>query len=527
MNYYELLQVREDASDEVIKMAYKALVKKYHPDTYEGDKAFAEMKMKEINIAYSTLSDTTKRAEYDFFLRQQDAPKEQPISNITEQYKSEKSKKTINLKAKWVAIAVTIVVLFGGIFAFLSLKGNSIEMVKDSVVMIRVFDEKDDEIATGSGFCAFESNCIITNYHVIEGASKITIITDDGLEHILNTVSVFNKAQDMAILKGNFALKPIDIGNGNELKAGDKVTAIGSPEGEKNTVSTGVISNADDDYQIRITAPISPGSSGGVLLNEKNKVVGITYATYDSENAQNLNYAINVNCLKTMHDAYLDKEYTAINIDNYESHIDELWKKENTVYYNVASIKMFEEFTNPFYKIEKALEVPERDALNPINGFDELGEVFYERRWGTMFDELPYSKKMLVAEIYNELSSTDFDNGNVAKDVNTWTPSEFFINLNILDKARYAVVAVVIVESEENDVWDSIDELPVDYEIKLLLADLLGGYDWEHFSDEDKEIIFCFFDEYYWKDIVDMGAVLAYLGYEIEYSAGDSIFAHW
>lgn len=65
MNYYELLNVSETASASEIKKAYKALVKKYHPDVYEGDKSFAEKKLKEINQAYEILSDQASRAEYD------------------------------------------------------------------------------------------------------------------------------------------------------------------------------------------------------------------------------------------------------------------------------------------------------------------------------------------------------------------------------------------------------------------------------------------------------------------------------
>lgn len=65
MNYYELLGVKRTASNDELKKAYKQLVKKYHPDLYTGDKSFAEQKTKEINVAYDTLSDATKRAEYD------------------------------------------------------------------------------------------------------------------------------------------------------------------------------------------------------------------------------------------------------------------------------------------------------------------------------------------------------------------------------------------------------------------------------------------------------------------------------
>ena len=65
-NYYEILEVDKNASDEVIKVAYKSLVKKYHPDLKEGqEKQNAENKIKEINEAYDILSDKFKKSEYD------------------------------------------------------------------------------------------------------------------------------------------------------------------------------------------------------------------------------------------------------------------------------------------------------------------------------------------------------------------------------------------------------------------------------------------------------------------------------
>ena len=65
MNYYELLEVSPSASVEVIKNAYKTLAKKYHPDTYGGDKTFAEEKMKALNEAMSILESEEKRREYN------------------------------------------------------------------------------------------------------------------------------------------------------------------------------------------------------------------------------------------------------------------------------------------------------------------------------------------------------------------------------------------------------------------------------------------------------------------------------
>lgn len=80
MNYYEILQVSQKATDAEIKSSYKVLVKKYHPDLYPGDKDFAEQKIKEINEAYEVLSNPEKKAEYDEYL----APKPQYTSAYTQ-----------------------------------------------------------------------------------------------------------------------------------------------------------------------------------------------------------------------------------------------------------------------------------------------------------------------------------------------------------------------------------------------------------------------------------------------------------
>ena len=71
MTYYDILEVSQKASPEVVRMAYKALCKKYHPDICQGDKRVAEEKMKKINEAYDTLSDESKRRQYDYSLNSQ------------------------------------------------------------------------------------------------------------------------------------------------------------------------------------------------------------------------------------------------------------------------------------------------------------------------------------------------------------------------------------------------------------------------------------------------------------------------
>lgn len=69
MNYYEILEIKENASQEVIKAAYRALAKKYHPDTYKGSQFEREKNMAQINEAFDVLSDEEKRRRYDLNLK--------------------------------------------------------------------------------------------------------------------------------------------------------------------------------------------------------------------------------------------------------------------------------------------------------------------------------------------------------------------------------------------------------------------------------------------------------------------------
>ncbi len=81
MNYYNLLNLPKSASHQQIKNSYKKLVKQYHPDLYVGDKEFAEQKIKEINEAYSILSNAKKRSQYDEYLKSLEYSSTVPYSN--------------------------------------------------------------------------------------------------------------------------------------------------------------------------------------------------------------------------------------------------------------------------------------------------------------------------------------------------------------------------------------------------------------------------------------------------------------
>ena len=144
---------------------------------------------------------------------------------------------------------------------------------------------------SGSGFYIDQRGTIVTNYHVIDKAQKIRIINSNGSAYTGEvTIKGYDKDLDIAILsieKKNGAFLP--LGDSSSIKVGQPIYAIGSPLGLANTVSEGIISGIRTTG-IQITAPISPGSSGGALINKNGEVIWITYAAM--QGGENLGFAI-------------------------------------------------------------------------------------------------------------------------------------------------------------------------------------------------------------------------------------------
>ncbi len=148
--------------------------------------------------------------------------------------------------------------------------------------------------ALGTGFFT-EKGVIVTNYHVIEGASQIKVKLYNGQEYNINTVLGYDKNYDIALLSLPGKGTPLAISR-FAPKTGDTAYAIGNPLGLDNTFSNGAISNAsrmyDDVEYIQTTAAISSGNSGGPLLNAYGEVIGINTMQY--VDGQNLNFALNI-----------------------------------------------------------------------------------------------------------------------------------------------------------------------------------------------------------------------------------------
>ena len=163
-------------------------------------------------------------------------------------------------------------------------------------------DKTKQPISLGSGF-VLEKGKVVTNLHVIEGA-KYGYVLENGSskKHSIKGYFQIDKINDLAILSvPTLTAQPLAISNIEKPEIGEKIYAIGSPKGLSGTISEGIVSgirSLENKSLIQITAPISPGSSGGPVINNKGEVIGVAVGTLTS--GQNLNFAIPVNLLNDL-----------------------------------------------------------------------------------------------------------------------------------------------------------------------------------------------------------------------------------
>lgn len=143
--------------------------------------------------------------------------------------------------------------------------------------------------SAGSGFILTEDGYVVTNHHVIEGASEIRITMNDGTEYTATLIGS-DDTNDIALLKMEATgLRPVTIGSSSALKVGDQVVAIGNALGElTSSLTVGYVSGMDRDVttdgtvinMLQTDVAINSGNSGGPLFNAKGEVIGITSAKY-------------------------------------------------------------------------------------------------------------------------------------------------------------------------------------------------------------------------------------------------------
>src|ERR1700730_652471 len=179
-----------------------------------------------------------------------------------------------------------------------------VAMAKPCVIQIVAFDEHWRQTKSGTGFFISSDGLLLTNYHVIEGATFLGGRTAQGAIFILDQVISMSRNSDLALLKFRVQDTPfLKLGSSANAVEGQKVLVIGNPEGFQGTVSDGIIAAFRDGRSyIQITASVSPDSSGAPVLDESGQVIGLATLVY--REGQNLNFAISSETIR----AYLTSD---------------------------------------------------------------------------------------------------------------------------------------------------------------------------------------------------------------------------
>jgi S1-C subfamily serine protease len=170
------------------------------------------------------------------------------------------------------------------------------QMASGATALIETFDDEGHKRGQGSGFLVSADGTVLTNYHVIRGATSVTAKFGDSLPSDVLGILGYGSTRDVAVIK--IASPPqtvLQLGDSDNVTVGEKVVTVGSPIGLQNTVSEGIVSGIRDG-RIQMTDPISPGSSGGPVLDAGGNVVGMSVAFVAA--GENLNFAVPINWAK-------------------------------------------------------------------------------------------------------------------------------------------------------------------------------------------------------------------------------------
>ncbi|MBQ3464955.1 trypsin-like peptidase domain-containing protein [Candidatus Saccharibacteria bacterium] len=193
---------------------------------------------------------------------------------------------------------------------------ESVVSIVTSIKTRDFFGQSYDSSAAGTGIIVSEDGYVLTNKHVIEDASTVYVVLDDGTTYEKVEIVATDPLNDVAFLKikGASGLKAATLGDSKTLSVGQQVIAIGNALGQyQNTVTSGIISGLGRSIEasdssgynvetlsdmIQTDAAINSGNSGGPLVNAAGEVIGINTAT--SSTAENMGFAIPISSVKGM-----------------------------------------------------------------------------------------------------------------------------------------------------------------------------------------------------------------------------------
>ena len=192
-----------------------------------------------------------------------------------------------------------LLTLFALLFCLTSCQKSIKEIInetEEATFVIYTYDEFGSPNGLGSGFFITKEGIGITNYHVLDGSVKAIIKTINEQEYEIDSIIVSDRDWDIvkfSIKNNGDIFKPLKFSK-KKIEKGDAIYNISSPLGLEKTVSTGIVSSLREDKQhgdiVQVTAPISSGSSGSPILDDKGDVFAV--ATFIKRGGQNLNFGV-------------------------------------------------------------------------------------------------------------------------------------------------------------------------------------------------------------------------------------------
>ena len=240
-------------------------------------------------------------------------------------------------------------------------------LVKRCGPAVVVFRYAEDQSVLGSGVLVGSDGVVLTAEHLFDDKTEFTVELHGGEKLPVKRFLYRNAELDLAALEvAGSNLPSVPIANSDQSALGSTVVAIGNPQGFENTVSQGVLSGKravgnDGQYQIQTTAPISSGSSGGGLFDDKGRLIGIV-VSYFTE-GQNLNFAIPARYadLTTLHELDQAIQKSPSKVDGY--------LKRAQAYFDVH------EFELALVDVKQALQLDS----NAAQAYRIRGEIFYQQ----------------------------------------------------------------------------------------------------------------------------------------------------
>lgn len=315
INYYDILEVSPTATPDQINFAYRRALEALARDGKDGTAQAAN-----IRTAWETLSNPLQRMSYDATLKKS----EPELAGTEAVLKGGDLFANRNIiKIGFFLVAALLSALAMRQYAASKLPPKQAQVVAatkqaesadakepgtplgvlprapdeiytdvtNSVAKVIVSDFNGNPVSTGSGVVV-APGILITNCHVVKEGRQIQVKFPK--ETFSATVQSRNDERDLCHLyAGNITARPVPISSANTLKVGQKVFAIGSPQGLENTLSEGLVSalrEVEGGKIIQTSAAVSPGSSGGGLFDQFGNLVGVI--TFQARQGQNLNFAL-------------------------------------------------------------------------------------------------------------------------------------------------------------------------------------------------------------------------------------------